>query len=69
MPPEPPAPAQPVEHLGPAEPEIGKIKPVPPHPTIPYTLGQTPAQQQRIIVIGAVLWVAIALLVLKGYIF
>lgn len=62
-------PPPPVEHRGPAEAEIGKIKPVPTHPAIPYTIGQTPRQQRRIIIIGAVLWLCVAVLVLKGYLF
>lgn len=67
--PPPRPPAQPVEHFGPDETEIGKIRHVPSHPTVPYTLGQTPRQQNRIIMIGVATWLAIAVLVLKGYIF
>ena len=59
----------PVEAHGPAEAEIGKIKQVPPHTTLPYTLGQTPEQQKRVILIGAVLWGCVVLLVLKSYVF
>lgn len=68
MAPSPPPPPS-VEHRGPAEAEIGKIQPVPTHPAIPYSIGQTPGQQRRVIAIGAVLWLCIAVLVLKGYIF
>lgn len=54
---------------GPVEAEIGKDKPVPSQETLPSMLGQTPRQQKRIIVIGAVLWFCVAALVLKSYIF
>jgi hypothetical protein len=60
----------PVESHGPAEAaDIGKARQVPPQPTIPYTLGRTPKQQTRILMIGIALWVCVALLVLKSYIF
>lgn len=58
-----------VEFHGPAEAEIGKTKPVPLHVTLSYTLGRTPRQQKRTIIIGAVLWACVAVLVLKSYIF
>ncbi|GEM_PF-2624383 len=47
-----------------AEMENGKTK-----PTLSYTLGQTPEQQKRVILIGAVLWGCVVLLVLKSYMF
>lgn len=57
----------PPERHGPAERLVGDIHQVPPVPTIPYTLGQTPKQQNRTLVIGVTLWVFItALIFLSG---
>lgn len=50
------------ERHGPAEPTIGVAKQVPPEPTVPYTLGQTPAQQNRILAVGVVIMVFVGLL-------
>lgn len=52
-------PAVPPERHGPAEPVVGNVGQVPPVPTVPYTLGQTPQQQNRVIVIGLVCWVVV----------
>lgn len=48
--------ATPPERYGPADRLVGDIHRVPPTPTIPYTLGQTPRQQTRVMAVAFVCW-------------
>ncbi len=54
----------PPERHGPPERLVGNIQQVPPTPTIPYTLGQTPRQQNRVLAISVTCW-----LIMTGVLF
>lgn len=54
-----PQPATPPEHHGPATATTPVTESVPPQTTVPYTLGQTPRQQNTIIAISGLIWLAI----------
>lgn len=59
-----PRPASSPEHRGPAVATTPIIDPVPPEPTVPYTLGQTPRTQNAIIATGIILWLCVVAIML-----
>ncbi len=58
-----PSPATPPERHGPATATTPVTETMPPQTTVPYMLGQTPRQQNTIIAVSGLLWLAIVALI------